>query len=94
MIAPDEALVTAQHLDDQSETFFLALKRGSGPAGLSAMPEQMAFGANPLIRPLLSFSRAQLEQYAQYHQLSGSRMTVIRITVMTAIFCAMRYYRN
>ena len=70
VIAPDEALVTAQHLDDQSETFFLALKRGSGPAGLSAMPEQMAFGANPLIRPLLSFSRAQLEQYAQYHQLS------------------------
>ncbi|MCP5821741.1 tRNA(Ile)-lysidine synthetase, partial [Klebsiella pneumoniae] len=51
VIAPDEALVTAQHLDDQSETFFLALKRGSGPAGLSAMPEQMAFGANPLIRP-------------------------------------------
>lgn len=70
VIAPDEALVTAQHLDDQSETFFLALKRGSGPAGLSAMPEQMAFGANPLIRPLLSFSRAQLEQYAQYYQLS------------------------
>lgn len=70
VIAPGEALVTAQHLDDQSETFFLALKRGSGPAGLSAMPEQMAFGANPLIRPLLSFSRAQLEQYAQYHQLS------------------------
>ena len=27
---PNEYLVTAHHLNDQTETFFLALKRGAG----------------------------------------------------------------
>ncbi|KHN51292.1 tRNA lysidine(34) synthetase TilS [Pectobacterium fontis] len=64
-----ETLLTAQHLDDQSETFLLALKRGSGPAGLSAMAAQSMLGHNRLVRPLLGFSRLQLEAYAQRHQL-------------------------
>lgn len=64
-----ETLLTAQHLDDQSETFLLALKRGSGPAGLSAMAAQSTLGQHRLIRPLLGFSRLQLEAYAQRHQL-------------------------
>lgn len=64
-----EALLTAQHLDDQSETFLLALKRGSGPAGLSAMAMDSTLGQHRLVRPLLGFSRLQLEAYAQRHQL-------------------------
>ncbi|EOG5747428.1 tRNA lysidine(34) synthetase TilS [Enterobacter roggenkampii] len=65
-----EALVTAQHLDDQCETFLLALKRGSGPAGLSAMPERSEFGGTTLLRPLLGETRASLEAWAREHQLS------------------------
>ena len=66
---PGEVLVTAQHLDDQSETLLLALKRGSGPAGLSAMPTHAAFGDTQLIRPLLHETRAALLHWAQTHAL-------------------------
>lgn len=64
-----EVLLTAQHLDDQCETFFLALKRGSGPAGLSAMPESMPFSHSQLVRPLLAIPREQIEYYASRHHL-------------------------
>ncbi|PHM73188.1 tRNA lysidine(34) synthetase TilS [Xenorhabdus kozodoii] len=64
-----EVLITAQHLDDQAETFLLALKRGSGPAGLSSMPARMPFAGTTLIRPLLNVSRAELEAYAQAQKL-------------------------
>lgn len=70
VIQPGEALVTAQHLDDQCETFLLALKRGSGPAGLSAMPERAEFAGTILLRPLLGETRASLEAWAREHQLS------------------------
>ncbi|NIG62766.1 MAG: tRNA lysidine(34) synthetase TilS [Serratia symbiotica] len=70
MLKADEILITAQHLDDQSETFLLALKRGSGPAGLSAMAACGRLSNHVLLRPLLGFSRLQLEDYAQQHQLS------------------------
>ncbi|PHM61910.1 tRNA lysidine(34) synthetase TilS [Xenorhabdus ishibashii] len=68
-LQPDEVLITAQHLDDQAETFLLALKRGSGPAGLSSMPARMPFAGTTLIRPLLNVSRAELEEYAQTQKL-------------------------
>ncbi|GLR08771.1 tRNA lysidine(34) synthetase TilS [Mixta theicola] len=64
-----EALVTAQHLDDQCETLLLALKRGSGPAGLAAMPVSLATGEHRLLRPLLSCQRAELESWADKYQL-------------------------
>lgn len=66
----DETLLTAHHLDDQCETFLLALKRGSGPAGLAGMAAQTLWENHPLCRPLLGVSRQQLTDYAQQHQLS------------------------
>ena len=60
-IQPDEYLVTAHHLNDQTETFFLALKRGAGLQGLGAMQKESQLFGMPILRPLLSFSRNELE---------------------------------
>lgn len=69
-LQPNEVLATAHHLDDQAETFFLALKRGSGIKGLSAM-QAVSFLQNfTIFRPLLTFSKAELLSYAQQHQLA------------------------
>lgn len=51
-----EMLVTAHHLNDQTETFFLALKRGSGLQGLGAMQQQSVLFGMPILRPLLGLS--------------------------------------
>jgi tRNA(Ile)-lysidine synthase len=64
-----DLIVTGHHSDDQAETFLLALKRGSGLKGLSAMQSTMAFGEQLLVRPLLNISRAEIEAYAKVHQL-------------------------
>jgi tRNA(Ile)-lysidine synthase len=69
-LLPGEALLTAQHADDQLETVMLALLRGAGPAGLSGMPASMAFGAFRQLRPLLEFTRADLAAYAGAHGLA------------------------
>ena len=69
-LKPGEVLLTAQHLDDQCETFLLALKRGSGPAGLSSMAANQAFGQTRQIRPLLAVSRKQIESYASDNELT------------------------
>lgn len=63
------ALLTAQHQDDQAETLLLALARGSGVAGLAAMPSSTRLGRGWLWRPLLDVGRTQLERYARAHKL-------------------------
>jgi tRNA(Ile)-lysidine synthase len=63
-------VLTGHHSDDQSETFLLALKRGAGLKGLSAMSEKIQLAQHLLIRPLLSISRQEIEAYATTNQLS------------------------
>ncbi|MEZ9553666.1 tRNA lysidine(34) synthetase TilS [Vibrio splendidus] len=59
-----DVLITGQHIDDQLETFLLALKRGSGPKGLSSMAKVMSFGEAFIVRPLLSVTRSDIEASA------------------------------
>ncbi len=59
-----DVLVTGQHIDDQVETFLLALKRGSGPKGLSSMAQVSPFGGAFIVRPMLSVTRTGIEIFA------------------------------
>ncbi|MAP80883.1 MAG: tRNA lysidine(34) synthetase TilS [Aequorivita sp.] len=59
-------IVTAHHLDDDLETFFINLSRGTGLSGLSGIPKKN----NKVVRPLLNFSREDIFQYAQKNSLN------------------------
>lgn len=63
-------IITGHHSDDQAETFLLALKRGSGIKGLSAMTSVVKKGKDFIVRPLLHITRAQIVDYAKSHQLT------------------------
>ncbi|GIU46937.1 tRNA(Ile)-lysidine synthase [Shewanella sairae] len=69
-LSSNDILMTAHHQDDQLETVLLALKRGLGPKGLSAMGKVQRFNQQHwLIRPLLDCSKEQIEQYARQHNI-------------------------
>ena len=65
-----DCILTAHHADDQAETFLLNALRGSGSAGLRGIARQRTLGDALLLRPLLDFSRNQLETYASQNELS------------------------
>ena len=54
-------VATAHHLDDQVETFIINFSRGTGIEGLTGIPSQN----DKIIRPLLIFSREEIENFAQ-----------------------------
>jgi tRNA(Ile)-lysidine synthase len=70
LLAEGDILLTAQHRDDQAETLLLQLLRGAGLDGLAAIPEAAPFGPGLLLRPLLDFSRRNLQAYAETHGLA------------------------
>ena len=69
VLETDEVLATAHHADDQAETVLLNLLRGSGPAGLAAMPVWRRLGAGWLWRPLLLLSSQTVQDYRHQHHL-------------------------
>lgn len=58
------AIVTAHHADDQAETLLMRLSRGAGVRGLAGMRGATQVPGHPglpLLRPLLSWRKADLE---------------------------------
>ncbi len=69
-----KGVFVAHHADDQAETLLLHLLRGSGLAGLAGMQAISPFPIEQfrhlkLIRPLLNAKKAEIQQYAEAHQL-------------------------
>ena len=60
-----DVVLTAHHSDDQLETVLLRLLRGTGVRGLQAIHSVAPCGAGQLARPLLDFSRAEIETEAR-----------------------------
>jgi len=59
-------LVTAHHQDDAIETFLINFTRGTGLQGLTGIPQQNG----NVIRPLLPFSRDDIESYARENNIT------------------------
>jgi tRNA(Ile)-lysidine synthase len=65
-------LMTAHHADDQAETLLMHLLRGAGLKGLQAMKPLTPLPEHPefwLLRPLVTTSRADIEDYIEQNQL-------------------------
>lgn len=64
-------LATAHHADDLAETFLMKLLRGGELSQLIGIAPCRSMGqGRQLIRPLLSYSKQQLYDYAKQHQLT------------------------
>ena len=65
----NDVLLTAHHRNDQAETVLLQLLRGSGVAGLAAMPYRRHLGEGIVSRPFLDTPQHTLFAYASMHAL-------------------------
>ena len=70
LLKKNEVLLLAHHQDDQAETVFIQLMRGSGVKGLAAMPAKQSFARGLLCRPMLGFLREEVFSYAVEHSLN------------------------
>ena len=59
-------ILTAHHANDNVETILMHLDDGCGIEGVRGIPQQNG----SIIRPLLKFSRRDIEKYARHHRLN------------------------
>jgi len=59
-------IAIAHHANDDTETFFINLIRGSGLKGLLGIEEKI----DSIVRPLMAVSRAEIEQFLQENDIS------------------------
>lgn len=72
------ALVTAHHADDQAETIFMRLLRGSRLRHLSGISDVRPFGTGQIIRPFLHLNKAQLPETFHFEDKSNTSLAYLR----------------
>lgn len=98
------AVLLAQHADDQVETLLLALSRGAGLPGLSAMPARFERHGTVFLRPWLGIAGSKLRErlasegiaFAEDPTNTDTRYTRnrIRLAVLPALADCFPQYRE
>ncbi|UTH74404.1 tRNA lysidine(34) synthetase TilS [Chromobacterium sp. IIBBL 290-4] len=100
-----QVVALAHHQDDQAETVLLQLLRGGGVKALAAMPALRPLSVDKLLwRPLLDFTRAQLERYVQWQGLAWVedesnrdnryRRNLLRNDIFPVLAASLPHYRS
>lgn len=69
-IGESDLLVMGHHANDQAETFLYRLMRGAGLSGLSAIAPSRMLNGSKIYRPLLKYSREDIEAFANEKSLT------------------------
>ncbi len=72
------ALVTAHHADDQAETIFMRLLRGSRLRHLTGISAIRPFGTGQIIRPFLHLTKDQLPVTFHFEDRSNTSLAYLR----------------
>ncbi len=72
------ALVTAHHADDQAETIFMRLLRGSRLRHLTGISAIRPFGTGQIIRPFLHLTKDQLPVTFHFEDRSNASLAYLR----------------
>ena len=72
------ALVTAHHADDQAETIFMRLLRGSRLRHLTGISAIRPFSTGQIIRPFLHLTKAQLPVTFHFEDRSNTSLAYLR----------------
>jgi tRNA(Ile)-lysidine synthase len=70
ILGENEMYLTAHHAEDQAETLFLNLMRGSGIEGLAGIPALRNLGEGWVARPLLDIHRQELVEFLQERNIN------------------------
>jgi tRNA(Ile)-lysidine synthase len=70
ILGSDEMYLTAHHAEDQAETLFLNLLRGSGVEGIAGIPALRNLDHGWVARPLLEQRRRDLVEYLERRSIS------------------------